>query len=159
MQGRASDAKGKGKAFEASKRPMRNTPRFNRETIAVLDDLLKTDPSNWARVQETQVEAVLRELMVRDPSLRLSPLPTIIEPLTIIYKIEKTSSSCSVRVKEYLAGSDRSYHFRDPREIPNTYALGGLRPFTGGSNSEYAFTSEDAVNFMCANREEIHLIY
>ncbi|KAL5831857.1 hypothetical protein ACOSQ4_017211 [Xanthoceras sorbifolium] len=134
MRRKASDAKGKGKAVEASKRLRRNTPRFNRETIT-----------------ETQVEAVFRELMVRDPSLRLSPLPKIVKPLTIVHEIEKTSSSGSVRVKEYLAGDDRSHHFRDLREILNTYALGGSTPSAGGSSSEYAFTPEDVADFMCAN--------
>ncbi|KAL5764760.1 hypothetical protein ACOSQ2_017354 [Xanthoceras sorbifolium] len=59
--------------------------------------------------------------------------------------------SGSIRVKQYLAGDDRSHHFQDPREITNTYALGGLRVAIGGSSSESTFTPEDAVDFMCAN--------
>ncbi|KAL5764737.1 hypothetical protein ACOSQ2_017353 [Xanthoceras sorbifolium] len=50
MQGRAFDAKGKGKAAEALKRPRRNTPRFNQGTIAVPNAFLKTGPSKRARM-------------------------------------------------------------------------------------------------------------
>ncbi|KAL5766465.1 hypothetical protein ACOSP7_017082 [Xanthoceras sorbifolium] len=133
MQGRASDAKGKGKAAEALKRPRRNTPRFNQGTIAVPNAFLKTGPSKRARIP------------------RLPSLLTIVEPFTIVHETNKTSSSGSIRVKQYLAGDDRSHHFQDPHEITNTYALGGLRVAIGGSSSESTFTPEDAVDFMCAN--------
>ncbi|KAL5781811.1 hypothetical protein ACOSP7_006840 [Xanthoceras sorbifolium] len=50
MQGKTSCARGKGKAVETSKRPRRKVPRFNRGTIQVPEDFLKTGPSKWARM-------------------------------------------------------------------------------------------------------------
>ncbi|KAH7573280.1 hypothetical protein JRO89_XS03G0106200 [Xanthoceras sorbifolium] len=43
MQGKTSCARGKGKVVETSKRPRRKVPRFNRGTIQVPEDFLKTE--------------------------------------------------------------------------------------------------------------------
>ncbi|KAL5834957.1 hypothetical protein ACOSQ3_014547 [Xanthoceras sorbifolium] len=132
MYGRATDAKGKRKVGEASKKPKRNVPRFNRGTISIPEDFIRTTPLKRARMgEEAPAEVGLQEPVVRDPSSRLPALPTIIEPLVAIHKREKTSSSGSVRVEEIIGSNDQSHHFRNPREIPNTHASGGVKAISG----------------------------
>ncbi|KAL5734556.1 hypothetical protein ACOSP7_032417 [Xanthoceras sorbifolium] len=63
---------------------------------------------------------------------------------------DKTLSLGSLTVEQSLS-VDRSNHFRDPREILNTYVAEGSRPSVGVFGSEAAFSPEDSVDFMCAN--------
>ncbi|KAL5801308.1 hypothetical protein ACOSQ3_032940 [Xanthoceras sorbifolium] len=58
--------------------------------------------------------------------------------------------SGSLTVEQSLS-VDRSNHFCDPREIPNTYVTERSRPSVGVFGSEAAFSPEDSVDFICAN--------
>ncbi|KAL5805073.1 hypothetical protein ACOSQ3_031873 [Xanthoceras sorbifolium] len=101
--------------------------------------------------KETHIEVRLWEPTVCNPNPRLPNLPSIIEPLPIIHKAEKTSISRSVRVKEIIVSGDRSHHFCDFREIPNTYTFGASRPSASEFGVESTFTLEESVDFMCVN--------
>ncbi|KAL5744529.1 hypothetical protein ACOSQ2_027645 [Xanthoceras sorbifolium] len=107
MQGRAIDAKGKGKAGEASKKRRRNVPKFNRGKISVSKDFIRTGSLMRARVSEdVQVDVGLWKPVVHDPSLRIPALSVIVNSLAVILEPKKTSSSWSVRLEEIIASDN-----------------------------------------------------
>ncbi|KAL5745541.1 hypothetical protein ACOSP7_026687 [Xanthoceras sorbifolium] len=90
IQGRASEAVGKGKAQIAARRSKKPLPKFNRG-VPIIEIFLKTGSPKRARVSVDPLEFV--------PYV---PPPEMVVLIQIIYESDKGSSSGSIKVEEYI---------------------------------------------------------
>ncbi|KAL5768651.1 hypothetical protein ACOSQ2_015434 [Xanthoceras sorbifolium] len=74
-------------------------------------------------------------------------------PLMLLRHLDsdKGSSSGLVRLGKTTGVAAKGVEFRDPGEIPNTYAYGPLRRSAEGLERQAVFSPEESVDFKCFN--------